>query len=115
MSWLDCLAHFLQVHKQNRTKLAEIVRDSYYGQLDPKVLSRVSPLELVIEVGFDKLFRDYTDLFLCKCSAVFHDGHPFKSVSVTLLVNFVFFISHKNPNKAQNKTIQTSLCWAPQR
>lgn len=55
---------FIQIHKQNKTKLAEIVRESYYGRLAPSILSQVSPLQLLVEVGFDKLLRDYTHMFL---------------------------------------------------
>jgi protein zwilch len=66
---VDCLHRgILQpvVHCQNRTKLGELIRESYDGRLDPTILTRLQPLELLVEVGFDKLFRDYTHAFLAE-------------------------------------------------
>jgi len=54
----------LQVHKQNVTKLAELIRDSYKRRCDPLFLKRVSALTVVVEIGIDKLFRDYVHAFL---------------------------------------------------
>ena len=46
------------------TKLAELIRDSYKGRCDPLFLKRVSSLTLLVEIGIDKLFRDYVHAFL---------------------------------------------------
>jgi len=46
------------------TKLAELIRDSYKGRCDPLFLKRVSALTLLVEIGIDKLFRDYVHAFL---------------------------------------------------
>ena len=46
------------------TKLAELVRDSYKGRSDPSFLRRVSALTVVVEIGINKLFRDYVHAFL---------------------------------------------------
>ena len=53
-----------QVHKQNATKLAELIRDSYKGRCDPLFLKRVSALMVVVEIGIQKQFRDYVHAFL---------------------------------------------------
>ena len=58
---------WLQVHKQNTTKLAELIRDTYKGRCDPLFLKRVSVLTVLVEIGIDKLFRDYTHIFLGNC------------------------------------------------
>jgi len=62
--WWEFLYAMLQVHKQNSTKLGELVRDSYKGRCDPLLLKRVSALTVLVEVGVDKLFRDYVHAFL---------------------------------------------------
>jgi len=54
----------LQVHKQNNTKLAEVIRDSYKGRCDALFLKRVSALTVLLEIGVNKLFRDYIHAFL---------------------------------------------------
>jgi len=54
----------LQVHKQNNTKLGELIRDAYKGRCDPLLLKRVSALTVLVEIGVDKLFRDYIHAFL---------------------------------------------------
>ena len=54
----------LQVHKQNNTKLGELIRDTYKGRCDPLLLKRVSALTVLVEIGVDKLFRDYIHAFL---------------------------------------------------
>jgi len=54
----------LQVHNQNNTKLGELIRDTYKGRCDPLLLKRVSALTVLVEIGIDKLFRDYIHAFL---------------------------------------------------
>lgn len=54
------------VHQRNQTKLAKLIRDSYYGQMTMPVLSGVLPLELLVEIGIEKLKRDYSFTFMSK-------------------------------------------------
>jgi len=56
----------LQVHKQNNTKFAQLMRDAFKGHYDPLFLKRVSAITVLVEIGIDKLFRDYIHAFLGK-------------------------------------------------
>ncbi|XP_013385543.2 protein zwilch homolog [Lingula anatina] len=54
------------VHASNHTQLAELVRASYYNKLVMPDLAGLLPLELLVEIGVEKLRRDYSHAFIDK-------------------------------------------------
>lgn len=52
------------IHADNFTTIGQMVRDSYRGQLRTLVMSGVNPLEYLVEIGIQKLQRDYVHMFL---------------------------------------------------
>ena len=66
---VECLKHVFtvlsncelnpMVHRQNNSTMAELVRDSYSGKLRTPNLAGVYPLQLLAEMGAEKLKRDY--------------------------------------------------------
>ena len=56
----------LQVHKSNHAPLTQLVRDSYYGKMVLPTLEGLLPLQMLVEIGTEKLKRDYINTFIGK-------------------------------------------------
>ena len=54
------------IHKDNNTTIAQMVKDSYRGQLRTPVVAGLSPLTYLAEIGIQKLTHDYIHVFLSK-------------------------------------------------
>lgn len=54
------------IHKDNTTTIAQMVKDSYRGQLRTPSLSGLTPLIYLAEIGIQKLTHDYIHIFLSK-------------------------------------------------
>ena len=54
------------IHKDNNTTIAQMVKDSYRGQLRTPVMAGLSPLTYLAEIGIQKLTHDYIHVFLSK-------------------------------------------------
>ncbi|OWF45290.1 protein zwilch homolog [Mizuhopecten yessoensis] len=54
------------VHRNNNTTVAQMVRDSYMGKLRMPNLAGVYALQLLAEIGAEKLHQDYLFTFLAK-------------------------------------------------
>ena len=52
------------MHKSNKSKLAQLIRDSYYGKMEAPLLEGTLPIEILVEIGIEKLHRDYTNAFI---------------------------------------------------
>ncbi|XP_006812045.1 protein zwilch homolog [Saccoglossus kowalevskii] len=52
------------VHRSNQTLLAKEVRLSYQGKVENRKVDTSQPLELLVELGVDKIRRDYTTYFV---------------------------------------------------
>ena len=48
------------IHKQNGTRLATLVRQSYTGTMDAVDLTGLTPLRILAEIGTEKLLRCHT-------------------------------------------------------
>ena len=59
--------HFIslsQVHKSNKSQLAQLVRDSYYGKMVQPRLADTAPIRLLAEIAVEKILRDYMNAFI---------------------------------------------------
>lgn len=54
------------VHRGNDTMIAQLVRDSFTGKLRIPNLAGLYPVELLVEIGIEKLKQDYLFIFLSK-------------------------------------------------
>ncbi|KAL3880411.1 hypothetical protein ACJMK2_032651 [Sinanodonta woodiana] len=73
------------IHSANKTTLADLVRDSFRGQLRIPALVGLIPLQMLAEIGMEKLRQDYINIFLQK--------------NLTTLSHVEFFIQTKNKPK----------------
>lgn len=55
-----------QIYPKNDTKIARIVQEIVRGREEPPSLEGKAPLEILVEIGIEKLMRDYVHAFLCK-------------------------------------------------
>ena len=65
------------VHRGNNTTVAQLVRDSYLGKLRIPNLAGIYPVELLVEIGIEKLRHDYTHAFLSKDLVTRENLEPF--------------------------------------
>ncbi|KAK3599930.1 hypothetical protein CHS0354_012571 [Potamilus streckersoni] len=73
------------IHSANKTTLADLVRDSFRGQLRIPALVGLVPLQMLAEIGMEKLRQDYINIFLQK--------------NLTTLSHVEYFIQTKNKPK----------------
>ena len=59
-----------QVHKSNKSQLAQLVRDSYFKHLSMPSLDGTVPLELLVGIGIEKMRRDYAHALVGMASSV---------------------------------------------
>jgi hypothetical protein len=55
-----------QIYPKNDTRIARIVREIVRGREEAPVLEGKAPLEILVEIGIEKLTRDYVHAFLCE-------------------------------------------------
>lgn len=65
------------VHRGNNTMVAQLVRDSFTGKLRIPNLAGLYPVELLVEIGVQKLKQDYLFAFLSKDLATRENLEPF--------------------------------------
>ena len=58
------LSYIYQVHPRNPTKLAHILREFMRGGSSLAAINGITAIELLIEIGLEKLSKDYTHIFL---------------------------------------------------
>ena len=88
---VECLRFVLQqlhsgqlqpmVHKSNRSMLAELVRESYYQKMVMPNLEGTLPVQILAELGLEKLRRDYMDAFLANDLVMVSHLEPFVLVT----------------------------------
>uniref|UniRef100_A0A8C4QII7 Protein zwilch n=1 Tax=Eptatretus burgeri TaxID=7764 RepID=A0A8C4QII7_EPTBU len=64
LDFLACGAAPLQTHRDNNSLLSEMVHQSYTGAMKYVPLVGKSPLEMLAQIGLDKIQRDYLTYFL---------------------------------------------------
>ena len=65
------------VHRGNNTMVAQLVSDSYLRKLRIPDLAGIYPVELLVEMGIEKLRKDYTHAFLSKDLVTRENLEPF--------------------------------------
>jgi len=62
--YLSSLDNETQVNKSNETLLAHLVRESYYDRMSQTTVTGRQALQILVEIGVEKLSRDYSCAFL---------------------------------------------------
>ncbi|KAL5285419.1 hypothetical protein ACFFRR_007252 [Megaselia abdita] len=87
----------------NNNRLAEIIREVSQGRLAKPCLSGSEPLELLLEIGLEKLFKDYKDIF-SKCNlpagmvGKFYEDGPIEQEIVSSVSRKSVYVAPKADN-----------------
>ena len=60
----DLMCEYFQVNRDNKSTLAQLVRDSYYSKMCAPDLDGATPLQMLVEIGLEKMCNDYSNAFL---------------------------------------------------
>lgn len=72
------------VHRKNNTTMAQMVRESYTGKLRMPNLAGLYAIQLLAEIGAEKLQKDYIFTFLSKGLVTHSNLEPFLKTNVGL-------------------------------
>ena len=59
------------MHRTNKTVLAELVRDSFERKMSVPSLEGPGALNILVEIGIEKLTRDYISTFIGNINNIF--------------------------------------------
>ncbi|KAF7239542.1 hypothetical protein EYD10_13812 [Varanus komodoensis] len=74
----------IEVHQGSSSLLSKLIKQSYYGSVDTVPLRGVTPVQMLLEIGVDKMKRDYVSYFVGKEFAIRTHLDYFMSTSVDL-------------------------------
>lgn len=57
---------YFQLHSESNSLLSKLIHQSYHGAMDAVPLSGTVPLQMLLEIGLDKLKKDYISFFIGK-------------------------------------------------
>ncbi|XP_015279556.1 PREDICTED: protein zwilch homolog [Gekko japonicus] len=81
---LHCGELQASIHKGSNALLRKLIEDYHRGCTETVSLSGDTPIQMLLEIGLDKMKRDYVDYFIGKPLAIFHYKDYFMSTSVDL-------------------------------
>lgn len=55
-----------QLHSGSNSLLSKLIHQSYHGRMDTVSLSGTIPVQMLLEIGLDKLKKDYISFFIGK-------------------------------------------------
>nr|XP_060611352.1 protein zwilch homolog isoform X2 [Anolis sagrei ordinatus]XP_060611353.1 protein zwilch homolog isoform X2 [Anolis sagrei ordinatus] len=84
MKSLQCGELQAPVHEESSSLLSKLIKQSYYGNVEPVSLSGDAPMRMFLEIGVDKLKRDYFHYFVGKELTTQTQLDYFMSASVDL-------------------------------
>ncbi|XP_042330895.1 protein zwilch homolog isoform X2 [Sceloporus undulatus] len=84
MKSLQCGELQAPVHQGSNSLLSKLIRQSYHGNVETVSLSGDTPIRMLLEIGVDKLKRDYVSYFVGKELATRIHLEYFLSTSVEL-------------------------------
>lgn len=58
------LFHFLQIHRDSSSSLSKLILQSYHQQIDHVSLTGVTPVHMLLEMGLDKMRKDYINYLI---------------------------------------------------
>lgn len=60
ISWF----HLLQIHRDSSSSLSKLIMQSYHQQIDHVSLTGVTPVHMLLEMGLDKMRKDYINYLI---------------------------------------------------
>lgn len=58
------LFHFIQIHRDSSSSLSKLILQSYHQQIDHVSLTGVTPVHMLLEMGLDKMRKDYINYLI---------------------------------------------------
>ncbi len=75
--WLLCVKYFffclfcvLQIHRDSSSSLSKLILQSYHQQIDHVPLTGVTPVHMLLEMGLDKMRKDYINYLIGNLSLI---------------------------------------------
>nr|XP_033776128.1 protein zwilch homolog isoform X2 [Geotrypetes seraphini] len=72
------------IHRGSSSSLSKLIQQSYYGHMESVSLSGLAPIHMLIEIGLEKMKRDYINCFIGQELATLNYLEYFISSSVDL-------------------------------
>ncbi|XP_077323801.1 protein zwilch homolog [Lithobates pipiens] len=72
------------IHRGSSSTLSQLIQQSYHGEMKSIPLSGLTPIRMLLEIGLDKMKKDYLNSFIGRELATFNYLDYFVSTSVDL-------------------------------
>ncbi|XP_063781638.1 protein zwilch homolog isoform X2 [Pseudophryne corroboree] len=72
------------IHRGSNSTLSKLIQQSYHGNMQSVSLSGTTPIRMLLEIGLDKMKKDYLNCFIGRELATFNYLDYFVSTSVDL-------------------------------
>ncbi|NXY87679.1 ZWILC protein, partial [Alcedo cyanopectus] len=71
------------IHQGSSSLLSSLIQQSFHGKMEPVSLSGTTPIQMLLEIGLDKMKKDYVGFFIGKLGCLLFQDY-FISTSVDL-------------------------------
>ncbi|NXD78533.1 ZWILC protein, partial [Halcyon senegalensis] len=71
------------IHQGSSSLLSKLIQQSYHGKIEAVSLSGITPIQMLLEIGLDKMKKDYVSFFIGKLGCLLFQDY-FISTSVNL-------------------------------
>ncbi|NXU81717.1 ZWILC protein, partial [Oreotrochilus melanogaster] len=84
------------IHQGSSSLLSKLIQQSYHGKIEAVSLSGITPIQMLLEIGLDKMKKDYVSFFIVKSrsSLLFQDYFISTSVDLQEQVHRVQKLHH---------------------
>ncbi|NWX55314.1 ZWILC protein, partial [Promerops cafer] len=85
------------IHQGSSSFLSQLIQQSYHGKMEDVSLSDITPIQMLLEVGLEKMKKDYVSFFIGEpdtCSLLFQDYFISTSVDLQEQVHRVQKLHH---------------------
>ncbi|NWV69168.1 ZWILC protein, partial [Malurus elegans] len=85
------------IHQGSSSFLSQLIQQSYHGKMKDISLSDISPIQMLLEIGLEKMKKDYVSFFIGEpdtCSLLFQDYFISTSVDLQEQVHRVQKLHH---------------------
>ncbi|NXL65439.1 ZWILC protein, partial [Chordeiles acutipennis] len=72
------------IHQGSSSLLSKLIQQSYHGKIEVVSLSGITPIQMLLEIGLDKMKKDYVSFFIVKSRSCLLFQDYFISTSVDL-------------------------------
>uniref|UniRef100_A0A8C5UBK6 Protein zwilch n=1 Tax=Malurus cyaneus samueli TaxID=2593467 RepID=A0A8C5UBK6_9PASS len=88
-----CITFHFQIHQGSSSFLSQLIQQSYHGKMKDISLSDISPIQMLLEIGLEKMKKDYVSFFIGD-SLLFQDYFISTSVALQEQVHRVQKLHH---------------------